>query len=301
MVGRGGGGSGIEAKTVVFGCRHPLFSSLSIPDAIKEKKGCVFVHCHAGISRSATICIAYIMKTMQMELSKAYEFVKEKRPCISPNLHFMGQLLEFQKQLKLSPEERMEEKSHAEDMADTPVPSLNNVQTGLYFDVSLCNYGTSVPEEMDLHNCPYSMALPSASAPSSLNFETMATKTTDIAKSIQVLTETFHRPTTAKPVSKPKSLPLMKSPRLQKSTSVQATNIRPENIVAGAAGKTSSSLPTTPTSNAQCRNHVPTLSPLPQLSRSPHPLLHSPCRMVAQLGSRSESSLNYFSSLTESV
>ena len=60
----------------------------------------MFVHCHAGISRSATVCIAYIMKHMEMCLSKSYDFVKQKRPCISPNLHFMGQLLEFEKQLQ---------------------------------------------------------------------------------------------------------------------------------------------------------------------------------------------------------
>lgn len=66
---------------------------------MKDKGGRVFVHCHAGISRSATVCIAYIMKHMLMDLTKAYDFVKQKRPCISPNLHFMGQLLEFQKRL----------------------------------------------------------------------------------------------------------------------------------------------------------------------------------------------------------
>lgn len=39
------------------------------------------------------------MKQMGYDLTNAYDFVKNKRPCISPNLHFMGQLLEFQKQL----------------------------------------------------------------------------------------------------------------------------------------------------------------------------------------------------------
>ena len=58
------------------------------------------MHCHAGISRSATVCIAYIMKHHQTDLTQAYDFVKQKRSCISPNLHFMGQLLEFQKRLQ---------------------------------------------------------------------------------------------------------------------------------------------------------------------------------------------------------
>ena len=74
-------------------------SILSITDEIKAKNGKVFVHCRAGVSRSATVCIAYIMKHMGSDVTNAYEFVKTKRPCISPNLHFMGQLLEFQKQL----------------------------------------------------------------------------------------------------------------------------------------------------------------------------------------------------------
>ena len=60
----------------------------------------MFVHCHAGISRSATVCIAYIMKHRELSLSKSYDFVKQKRPCISPNLHFMGQLLTYEKGLQ---------------------------------------------------------------------------------------------------------------------------------------------------------------------------------------------------------
>ena len=37
------------------------------------------------------------MKTQNMSMKAAYDFVKEKRPCIGPNLHFMGQLLEMEK------------------------------------------------------------------------------------------------------------------------------------------------------------------------------------------------------------
>ena len=73
------------------------------------------VHCVAGISRSATISIgllpddiiwhfymnlAYTMKHLKMNVDRAYEYVKKCRPEISPNLGFMGQLLEYQKKLE---------------------------------------------------------------------------------------------------------------------------------------------------------------------------------------------------------
>jgi dual specificity MAP kinase phosphatase len=77
-----------------------LQTAFDFINSIQAKGGRVFVHCHAGISRSATVCIAFIMKHLQMDLTKAYDFVKQKRPCISPNLHFMGQLLEFEKTLR---------------------------------------------------------------------------------------------------------------------------------------------------------------------------------------------------------
>jgi protein-tyrosine phosphatase len=59
----------------------------------------VFVHCAAGMSRSATVVIAYLMWKKQMLLNEAINFVKKKRPIISPNLNFMRQLQTFQELL----------------------------------------------------------------------------------------------------------------------------------------------------------------------------------------------------------
>ncbi|RLW01808.1 hypothetical protein DV515_00007748 [Chloebia gouldiae] len=77
-----------------------LDKSVDFIEKAKASNGCVLVHCLAGISRSATIAIAYIMKRMDMSLDEAYRFVKEKRPTISPNFNFLGQLLDFEKKLK---------------------------------------------------------------------------------------------------------------------------------------------------------------------------------------------------------
>lgn len=69
-----------------------------IHPAIKSH-GKVLVHCEAGISRSSSVVIAYLMQAQNMDLKAAYELVKAKKPNIAPNKQFMVQLMNFEKRL----------------------------------------------------------------------------------------------------------------------------------------------------------------------------------------------------------
>lgn len=60
----------------------------------------VLVHCVAGISRSPAIVIGFLMRYAKMNMNEAYDFVKRKRSIVSPNLNFMGQLLEYERKLR---------------------------------------------------------------------------------------------------------------------------------------------------------------------------------------------------------
>lgn len=60
----------------------------------------VYVHCHAGISRSASFVTAYLMTKTGMSADDALERLAEKRSIISPNLNFRGLLIVYEKWLK---------------------------------------------------------------------------------------------------------------------------------------------------------------------------------------------------------
>lgn len=73
--------------------------SIQFIDQVKAQNGKVLVHCQAGVSRSATICIAYLMSTRRLRMEEAYKYVKSRRRIVSPNFSFMGQLLTFENQI----------------------------------------------------------------------------------------------------------------------------------------------------------------------------------------------------------
>lgn len=57
----------------------------------------VFIHCMYGISRSATISIAYIMLTYHLYLNDATKLVLKNRNFIFPNDGFIKQLINLEK------------------------------------------------------------------------------------------------------------------------------------------------------------------------------------------------------------
>ncbi|XP_029951428.1 dual specificity protein phosphatase 8 isoform X2 [Salarias fasciatus] len=113
-------------------------------DKAKVSNCRVIVHCLAGISRSATIAIAYIMKTMGLSSDDAYRFVKDRRPSISPNFNFLGQLLEFEKGLRL-----LQALTSNEELSENNTKQsseLNGVNAGLEMNGHHSNYDSSVAD-----------------------------------------------------------------------------------------------------------------------------------------------------------
>jgi len=57
----------------------------------------VLVHCQEGISRSASIVLAYLIAYKRIDLETAMEDVRNARKCIMPNEGFIRQLKDFEK------------------------------------------------------------------------------------------------------------------------------------------------------------------------------------------------------------
>ncbi|KAJ2480621.1 tyrosine/serine/threonine protein phosphatase [Coemansia sp. RSA 2131] len=65
-----------------------------IDEARSQHRG-VLVHCQLGVSRSASLVVAYVMRTMRVGFEAAYEYVRQRAPCISPNIALIAQLSEY--------------------------------------------------------------------------------------------------------------------------------------------------------------------------------------------------------------
>lgn len=64
-------------------------------DQARKQQGVVLVHCNAGVSRSASVAIGYLMAREGLSFDDAYGQVKLARPSIRPNPGFYHQLQNY--------------------------------------------------------------------------------------------------------------------------------------------------------------------------------------------------------------
>lgn len=60
----------------------------------------ILISCsNAGVSRSATVVVGFLMSTYSLSLEDALIIVKKARPCVKPNEGFLQQLRDNEKRL----------------------------------------------------------------------------------------------------------------------------------------------------------------------------------------------------------
>ena len=69
-------------------------------EAARRAGGAALLHCHQGVSRSATFAIAYLMWAAEMPFKEAYAYARAVRPIVSPNAGFTCQLVEWEAHLR---------------------------------------------------------------------------------------------------------------------------------------------------------------------------------------------------------
>ncbi|KAI9225723.1 MAG: protein-tyrosine phosphatase-like protein [Piptocephalis tieghemiana] len=63
-----------------------------IHQVLSTSQGRVLVHCHAGVSRSASVVVAYLMRSLNLGFDEALEQCRQARPVVCPNEGFEEQL-----------------------------------------------------------------------------------------------------------------------------------------------------------------------------------------------------------------
>ncbi|NXQ03306.1 DUS5 phosphatase, partial [Vidua macroura] len=132
-------------------------------DYVRRTGGKILVHCEAGISRSPTICMAYLMKTKKLRLEEAFDYIKQRRSLISPNFGFMGQLLQYESEI----------------LSSTPSPPVTSCKReaasffaeeltlGKNFEGSCFAFPTSVLSSVPIHSPVHQLKLSPMTASSS--------------------------------------------------------------------------------------------------------------------------------------
>jgi protein-tyrosine phosphatase len=92
-----------SAANTQFCCSY--FNRFHLADEARSNEKGVLVHCLAGVSRSVTVTVAYLMYKLSLSLNDAFNMVRARKSNIAPNFHFMEQLHNFEYELARSPKE----------------------------------------------------------------------------------------------------------------------------------------------------------------------------------------------------
>lgn len=85
----------------------------------------VFIHCQQGVSRSACIALAYLMKKKRMSLKEGYTLLKRARPQVRVRPNFLKQLVIYSQQLD-NEKNRRPKKKHKKLGPTTPDNKLTH-------------------------------------------------------------------------------------------------------------------------------------------------------------------------------
>ena len=66
-----------------------FYDAIKFLSDVRSQGGKCYVHCVQGISRSATICCAYMIHTEGISYPEAHKRVKDRRACANPNMSFI--------------------------------------------------------------------------------------------------------------------------------------------------------------------------------------------------------------------
>ncbi|XP_042064858.1 protein-tyrosine-phosphatase MKP1-like isoform X1 [Salvia splendens] len=80
-----------------------LYDVFDYFEDVQEQRGRVLVHCFQGVSRSASLVIAYLMWKEGQSFDDAFQHVKAARGVTNPNVGFACQLLQCQKRVHALP------------------------------------------------------------------------------------------------------------------------------------------------------------------------------------------------------
>jgi protein-tyrosine phosphatase len=79
---------------------HFILQAIAEIERAREDSVKILVHCHQGVSRSASLVVAYVAWKDNLSIQDALMYVKARRRIVSPNAGFLDQLKAFESRLR---------------------------------------------------------------------------------------------------------------------------------------------------------------------------------------------------------